>query len=84
MEGLLPIIRRKRRPLIDVDGAIRKPEGGGICPPESPSPVPDVSAPVLAANSVVNEANESNEKGERGGATRKRIKSAGARDSSAA
>jgi hypothetical protein len=40
MYELLKIIRRKRRPLIDIDS-----QGGGICPPVSPSPVPNVSAP---------------------------------------
>jgi hypothetical protein len=40
MYELLKIIRRKRRPLIDVDS-----QGDGICPPVNPSPVPEVSTP---------------------------------------
>ena len=68
MDGLLPIIRRKRRPLIDVDGANGKPEGGGIGPSESPTPVPDVSAPVES------ESDASNEKGEQAINSRKRGK----------
>ena len=76
MDKLLPIIRRKRRPLIDADAnavpttiptpqvsttaetaagsgeaatrvglGAQPDQGGNISLPESPSPVPDVSAP---------------------------------------
>ena len=92
MERLYPIIRRKRRPLIDADasvvpvanaspqasatpepappgsadasnaaGLVALPEkGGNIGLPESPSPVPDVSAPIISVAAKENENERNN------------------------